>query len=218
MSFISTLVYMNKSKKITRKKKVGTKRVGTKRVGTKRFRTKRVGTKKFRIGGVRVYKLDGKFTTDPEILHEGKEFFRKMTNNIEEKKICEILMKNPHKNIIKIYGIGKDYIDMELLDTDMSLEDNNKIKNLMIEVKTYLQSLGIMYIDWKLDNIGISEDGQIKLFDFDVSGLIDIETKEWIIEPPKYWSYNKALQNGMVTPIDIDNYAFNIEFQNKKYN
>ena len=204
---------MNKSKRITR-----TKRVGTKRVGTKRVSTKKVGTKRFRIGGVRVYKLDGKFTTDPKILHEGKEFFRKMTTNIGEKKICKILMKNPHKNIIKIYGIGKDYIDMELLDTDMSLEDNNKIKNLMLEVKTYLQSLGIMYIDWKLDNIGINEDGQIKLFDFDVSGLIDIETKEWIIEPPKYWSYNKALQNGMVTPIDIDNYAFNIEFQNKKYN
>ncbi|MDI9313033.1 MAG: hypothetical protein QM535_22675, partial [Limnohabitans sp.] len=114
--------------------------------------------------------------------------------------------------------IGKNYIDMELLETDMSLQDTNKIKNIMMNVKSYLQSLGIIYIDWKLDNIGISDDGKIKLFDFDVSGLIDIATKEWIIEPPKYYSYNKAIQHGMVTPIDIDNYAFDIEFDSKKYN
>ena len=199
---------MNKSKKNKRRKH--------KRVGTKRL-CKRVGTKRV-FGGVRVYKLDGKFITDPEILHEGKDFFRKMTNNIGEKKICELLMKNPHENIIKIYDIGKNYIDMELLETDMSLQDTNKIKNIMMNVKSYLQSLGIIYIDWKLDNIGISDDGKIKLFDFDVSGLIDIATKEWIIEPPKYYSYNKAIQHGMVTPIDIDNYAFDIEFDSKKYN
>ena len=77
----------------------------------------------------------------------------------------------------------------------------------MRSVKKYLQQLGVMYIDWKLDNIGISE-RRFKLFDFDVSGLIDVNNK-WIIEPPKYWSYNKAIQNGMKTPIEIDNYAFN---------
>ena len=162
--------------------------------------------------------MDGEFTIDTEILHEGKDFFRKMTKHMGERKICELLMKYPHNNIVKIYHIGDDYIDMELLNTDMTRENMSSVKYVMMEVKTYLQNLGIIYIDWKLDNIGIGENQQIRLFDFDCSGLIDIETKEWIIEPPKYWSYNKALQNGMVTPIDIDNYAFNIEFQNKKYN
>ena len=160
-----------------------------------------------------VYTMDGDFNVDKEILYKDNDFFRKMTKSAVEKKICELLMKNPHKNIIKIYGVGKDYVDMELLHTDISIEDTNKIKNIMMEVKTYLQNLGIMYIDWKLDNIGISENGQIKLFNFDVSGLIDIETKKWIIEPPRYWSYNKAIQNGMVTPTYIDNYAFDIEFK-----
>jgi serine/threonine protein kinase len=141
-----------------------------------------------------------------------------MTNDTREKKICELLMKNPHKNIIKIYRVAKDFIDMELLNMNINAQDMSKIKNIMMEVKTYLQSLGIMYIDWKLDNIGISEDGEIKLFDFDGSGLIDIETKEWIIEPPEWWSYNQAIQNGMVTPSDIDNYTFDIEFENSKYN
>ena len=38
-----------------------------------------------------------------------------------------------------------------------------------------------MYIDWKLDNVGISDiDGQYKLFDLDVSGLINIKTQKWI--------------------------------------
>ena len=163
--------------------------------------------------GSRIYTLDGHFTTDPKLLHKGKYIFRKMTNDIGEKKICELLMNNPHKNIIKIYGIGKHYIDMELLNTDMDSIDKSAIKTKMLNVKAYLQRLGIMYIDWKLDNIGISEDGEIKLFDFDVSGTIDNKTKKWIIEPKKAWAYNNAIQNGMVTPTEIDNYAFNKEIK-----
>ena len=59
-----------------------------------------------------------------------------------------------------------------------------------------------------MDNIGVSDDGEIKLFDFDCSGLIDVETNKWLIEPPKYWAYKNAIKNGMKTPIEIDNYAF----------
>lgn len=159
-----------------------------------------------------VYEMNGEFTIHPEILHEGKDFFRKMTRNMREKKICELLMKYPHNNIVKIYGIDDSYIDMELLNIDMSREDMRNVKNVMMEVKTYLQNLGIAYIDWKLDNIGIGENQQIKLFDFDASGIIDNETKEWIKEPPIFWSYGEAIQNGMKTPSDIDNYAFDIGF------
>ena len=59
-------------------------------------------------------------------------------------------MKNSHKNLIKIYGIYKDYIDMELLNIDINTTHRSKIKNVMMDVKTYLQSIGIIYIDWKL--------------------------------------------------------------------
>jgi len=194
-----------------------TKKYRNKRTTTK-YRNKR-RTKKCRNnnnsngGSSRIYTLDGLLTTDPKLLHEGKYIFRKMTNDIGEKKICELLMNNPHKNIVKIYGIGKDYIDMELLNADMDSIDKSIIKTKMLNVKAYLQSLGIMYIDWKLDNIGISEDGEIKLFDFDVSGTIDNKTKKWIIEPKKAWAYNNAIKNGMVTPTEIDNYAFNKEIK-----
>jgi len=157
--------------------------------------------------------MDGDLITDPEILHEDKDFFRKMTNSLVEKEICEILFQNPHNNIVKIYAVGKDYIDMELLDTDMDNESMSNIKNVMMELKTYLQNLGIMYIDWKLDNIGISEDKQFKLFDFNASGLIDIETGEWKRRPPMWWSHERAIENGMETPVNIDDFAFDLEFQ-----
>jgi len=83
----------------------------------------------------------------------------------------------------------------------------------MMEVKTYLQKLGIMYIDWKLDNIGISKDNNFKLFDFNASGFIDIKTKEWIRRPPMWWFHSKAIQNGMKTPNNIDDFAFDLELQ-----
>jgi serine/threonine protein kinase len=162
--------------------------------------------------GVKILEMDGEIVIDTKILHEGNFFFRKMTNNIGEKEICKLLMKKHHGNIIKIYNIGENYIDMELLNTDMSKENKSEIKNVMIQVKTYLQSLGIIYIDWKLDNIGISDEGIFKLFDFDASGLIDIQTNDWIIRPPHWYKYKRSIENGMKKPLDIDNYAFNMEF------
>jgi hypothetical protein len=211
-------VKRTKKNRVKRTKKNRDKRTKKNRdKRTKKNRDKRTKNKLNDIGGVKVFTLDGEFTIDQEILHEGKEFFKKMSNRPGELEICKILMEHPYKNIIKIYGVGKDYIDMELLNIDMDIQDKNKIKIVMIEVKNYLQSLGIMYIDWKLDNIGISDDGEIKLFDFNASGLIDNETGEWIIRPLEWWSYNEAIQHGMETPIDIDNYAFDIEFNKKMY-
>lgn len=148
-----------------------------------------------------IYNLDGTFTKIPS----DKPFFRKMSNNHREKTICQLLMRNPHKNIVKIYEITSSYIDMELLSTDLNGVDASSV---MADVKTFLQGLGIMYIDWKPDNIGIDANGTLKLFDFDVSGLIDTVFSVWILEPPKFWLYNKAVDNGCINPVDIDNYAF----------
>ena len=78
-----------------------------------------------------------------------------------------------------------------------------------------------MYIDWKEDNIGISKDGTYKLFDFDVSGIAELETNNWILEPLEYWSYRKAIENGCLTPKQIDDFSFNYNIRkiiNKPYN
>jgi serine/threonine protein kinase len=159
---------------------------------------------------VKIYNLNGKMTEEEATPYDdGSNFFRKMTNEQNELTINRLLMANPHPNIIKIYNVGADYVDMELL-TMLEDEETHKIKHIMEDVKTYLHSLGVIYIDWKFDNIGKSRDGTYKLFDFDVSGTVKLDNKaEWELEPPKLHSYNNAFNHGKRTPIDIDDYAFN---------
>ncbi len=98
---------------------------------------------------------------------------------------------------------------MELLDIEINKIDTKNIIDIAIKIKKYLQSIGIIYIDWKLDQFGIDKKGKIKLFDFNSSGIIDIKTNKWIIEPYKdCWSYKKSLSVGLNNPYDIDNYSF----------
>lgn len=171
-------------------------------------------------GGSKIYK-NGDITKTDETFN-GNPFFRKVfyddKANTEryidlrkaanaEIQISSILIKNPFPNIVTFYEINNDYIDMEELDVETKLNPE-KVKETMEKVKDFLQSLGIMYIDWKIDNIGISKDGTYKLFDFDVSGLVDLKTNDWIIKPLEYWSYNTAIENGYTTPKDIDDYSF----------
>jgi serine/threonine protein kinase len=84
--------------------------------------------------------------------------------------------------------------------------------------KTYLQSLGIMYIDWKPDNMGVDKHGTYKLFDFNASGIATLpDCKEWIkkYRPFEHWSYRQALAKGLKDPKEIDDYAFEIGFYGK---
>ncbi len=105
-----------------------------------------------------------------------------------ENEIVKILMENPHPNIVRYFNVNREYVDMELLTTENI--ELGQVVEVMEDVKRFLQSLGIMYIDWKLDNIGRDKKGTYKLFDFDASGIAD--KGKWIIEPPLYYSYKKA--------------------------
>jgi hypothetical protein len=92
----------------------------------------------------------------------------------------------------------------------MTSEDLNEIIEVMSKVKDFLQTLGIMYVDWKFDNMGKSVDGKYKLFDFDASGLSDLKTQEWKLKANHiYWSYKEAIKNGAQTPKEIDDWSFN---------
>jgi serine/threonine protein kinase len=149
----------------------------------------------------------------------GKPFFRKVfhysdppeENQIiaaeNEYAITKILMNNPFPNIVTFYEINKDYVEMEELDIS-SEKDKTKLIETMSKVKDFLQSIGIMYIDWKPDNIGISKDGTYKLFDFDASGVVDLKTNKWIVKPLKYWNYKKAIEKGFKIPQQIDDFSF----------
>ena len=177
-----------------------------------------------------IYNMNNDTTENSEETYNNKPFFRKngapyrsisqAYSKHVETTIVKILMDHPHINIVNYYEINDDYITMEQVSSaksdpsffeegPLSYEEIIEIQQTMRKVKDYLQSLGIMYIDWKYDNLGKSLDGNYKLFDFDASGLIDLQSNEWILKPQHYWSYNEAVKNGAKTPKEIDDWSFN---------
>jgi len=137
-------------------------------------------------------------------LFEGNPFFRKYVQNRIEHTIYKILKNFDHKNIVKIYRITDNYIDIELIKDDRINVDRKKRKKVMENVKNFLQKNNIAYIDWKPDNIGLSNDGTFKLYDFDASGIF--KGDDWVIEPPYYYVMRTAPSN--YTPKQIDDWSF----------
>jgi len=165
----------------------------------------------------------GVMYTDGEFipLYDQPNIFKKTFGCDTERVIYKILFDKQDEiiarsiGIVKIIQVNDRFVDLELLEVDnnWSYKSNNEVVKEMSVVKDYLQSIGIMYIDWKYDNIGISRtDGKVKLFDFDVSGCVSPDNSSWTIEPPYYFAYKKATDAGMTTPADIDNFAFDNGF------
>jgi serine/threonine protein kinase len=143
---------------------------------------------------------------------EGKPIFRKyiyegqMGRN--ETNISRIVKKNPHPNIAVIYDFGPDYIDMELLKTNVTLSKIKPFIPALRDAKNFLHSLGIVYLDWKLNNLGVSEEGVVKIFDFDMSSMF---LKDRFTEGPstKGFFWRAAEFEGLKSPIEIDDWIFN---------
>lgn len=162
------------------------------------------------------YDFNGTTNDIKDLLPSRKPFFRKMTFSNAEKRIAEILKDNPHPNIVSIYNVKYDHIDIELVNpyNDNKLISNDEktaILEKMNNVKKHLQSFGIIYFDWKYDNIGIGEDGEIKLFDFDCSGIASLnqEEKIWEIKPFNGYAYRKCKEAEIINPFEMDDYSFN---------
>jgi len=173
--------------------------------------------RKTRKGGSKQYK-HGNITNLNEQFN-GQNFFRKYGASIVEHRIASILQSNPHPNIVKIYRITDTYIDIEEVTPTIFLRNYDKDATISAAnlAKDHLQSLGIMYIDWKFDNLGVGTDGKYKLYDFDASGITTADTKNWLIRPSSYWSYTQALAHGLTDPKQIDDFAFEINFTRKNY-
>lgn len=147
--------------------------------------------------------------------YNDKFFFRKTLPNSIEIEISKLLQRLANDNIVEFYNITNEYIDMELLETYQIkssvfysvYNDKPKIKEIMKPVKDFLQSLGIAYIDWKIDNIG-TLNGKYKLFDFNMCGLFDVKTNEWITPPYKGFNYKNAIRRGITEPKRIDDICF----------
>lgn len=143
-----------------------------------------------------IYTLDGDIQLlYDEDIEDNQTIFRKMVDidSKDEITIANIIIKNQQQgkcqNIVKIYQTKCNSIDMELLDINFFDENDHKDLNKYNDIKKALEQLnklGIAFIDLREDNIGYSHNDKMwKIFDFDSSGLIDLETSKWIIEPPK---------------------------------
>lgn len=110
-------------------------------------------------------------------------FFRKFCDDDIETIICRKLVENPHPNCVTIYNVDGCIVDMELLDTNKKLEHSH-----LVDIRNaveHLNSLGVVYIDLKPDNIGFSQkDSVYKLFDFNMSGIVKTDkNNEWLVKP-----------------------------------
>jgi hypothetical protein len=170
-----------------------------------------------------IYHPDSNSREQTDETYDGALFFRKNYGDPHplldyskqvELTIIKMLMTHLHPNIVTYYKIGANHIDMEQVDSEKLLiitrSELNEIIEVMTKVKDFLQALGIMYIDWKFDNMGQALGGSYKLFDFDASGLIDLLSMEWKLKPNTiYWSYREAIKCGCKTPKEIDDWSFN---------
>jgi len=147
-------------------------------------------------------------------LYECQPFFRKMTDSQNEFEIAKLIMESPCANIVKIYRITDTYIDMELLKPVSNMFRTRLnlglLRRDMLRAKIHLQKIGIMYIDWKYDNVGLDSKGHYKLFDFDASGIINADGI-WVRRPEQYNAWLNAVKTGFSDPKEIDNYVFSLE-------
>lgn len=146
-----------------------------------------------------------------ETLNDGTPFFRKEDPYDIEQHIASILMKHPHPNIVKIYNVSPEKIDMELV------KDIRNIRTIdwkqLESAKEHLQNLGIAYIDWKVGNMGIGSDGKFKVFDFNGSAFYSSNT---FTEGPGFvgYRYKNAINKGYTKPKNINNSSFHAMVSN----
>ena len=140
---------------------------------------------------------------DVEPLDEGCDsgiFFRKeidVEDGEREKQIARIIKAHKLANVVDIYDISTSYIDMEMLDINSNMKELGDMKTDIRNAIAQLNSVGVIYIDLKRDNIGYSHtDGKWKIFDFDASGIVDAgDDTVWLMEPPNYYMYKKSSPN-----------------------
>ena len=149
-----------------------------------------------------MYHTDGEFHAIHETYNR-KPLFRKMCPQVNELRVARILQAYPHPNLVEIYRVCDEYIDMELLQTGFpyNLQDIERAHQ-------HLLKHNIVYMDWKPDNFGVDLNGLTKVFDFDSSGMFDKETDTWVYCPPIYWSMRQATEAGLINPTDVDRFTF----------
>lgn len=160
---------------------------------------------------------DGEIVPLAELCN-GKPFFRKMNPMSNEIVIASMLIGKHHPNIVEIYHVCDDYIDMELLDINHVTPKDEWIAQMCVAKEFLQHALGVVYIDWKNDNTGIRpETGELVLFDFNASGIAtprnaESSTTEWLRSPEfEGFKFKQALRqsdNRFDSPYLLDDICF----------
>jgi hypothetical protein len=144
----------------------------------------------------------------PDLNRDQKDLNRERCrkNQLREKQLIEHLQRHPHPNVVTFYRVTERYVDMEYLYPLESHDTLERILPVMEKVKTFLQGIGVIYMDWKLDNLVKGKNGYT-LIDFDHSGIATMDCDyRWIVEPSG-WSYDQA-KRWCATPNEMDDWSF----------
>lgn len=170
------------------------------------------------------YYMQSDTIMEPLVSKRSTHFVRKNWISGVEKRVSQLFMQHPHPNIATVYQINdadygiqsKDtFVDVEMLNMRIDFQKNKaSILAAMRSVQEYLHTHNIMYINWTPHSIGLSDDGQYKLFDFHACGITHNGHTGWLIQPAHIYNYNKALDAGIESPLEIDAYCFETFLQN----
>ena len=115
------------------------------------------------------------------------------------------------------------YIDSELLEPlqnennrfiNNNIEHINRLNEDLTNGLLHLHNNWIVYIDLHTGNVGWSEDCKCwKIFDFNMSGIVNENTNEWCHEPSRGIYYNAMIEQS--NKFDYDNIALNL-FEREK--
>lgn len=128
--------------------------------------------------------------------------FCKHTTSPAELAIARRIRDNPHHSIVTVYDVAGTCVYMEHLDTDAAreLDPTVLLTSIYGSTAAHLRALGVVYVDWKPDNIGISQDtGLPKLFDFNMSGVVDPkDPTKWELEPDRGFALRMLEEQGFL--------------------
>jgi hypothetical protein len=136
-----------------------------------------------------------------EETYNGRPIFRKTCPSDIEKRICRLIQSFPHPNVVEVFHVCDEYIDMELLDVDYVINRQD-----LERAHSYFLKHNIVYLEWEPDNCGTDHNGVTKVFDFGGAGISD--ANQWLIFPRHGYALRKASDADLYNPRDVDAFAF----------
>ena len=129
----------------------------------------------------------------PNIDDYPETFFRKYTDSPVEQEIARRLKWFPHPSIVRVLDVNPEHnwIDIEYLQIKSKVPF---YPQSLHDALDHFHSIGVVYIDIKPDNVGYSAADQThKLFDFNMSGIVDIDQpSKWFFPPDEGYLFKRA--------------------------